>query len=359
MLNRIKQYMLQNYFGKHFPLQHRVYMIFFFETYAMSIPSALTNTLLHKGIAGVIFQWGYVVFCTVMAFLVPRNRLTFQKPHLLFVAFVYVPFLYFQAAGYDGTALLFSLLAVFLLGIVFTGKARILIIALNLLEYLVCILASYRYPQTVTPHGSPQAELLDLLVALTLTFIGLSIMTVFISRVFEDNSKALLELSIHDELTGVYNRRYLTEFLQRELEAAKQTNGSVYLLMLDIDHFKRINDSYGHRIGDRVLTACVRAMQSALSERDMLARYGGDEFAVVLHAQTPESALEVAERARRVVEATRFESGVLVTVSIGIERSRAGDSIEDLLTRADHCMYQAKQNGRNQVVKGRMMSSAA
>ncbi|MEA4969544.1 MAG: diguanylate cyclase [Candidatus Pelethousia sp.] len=89
------------------------------------------------------------------------------------------------------------------------------------------------------------------------------------------------------------------------------------------------------------------------------ARANATERAGGRGAQTPQSALAVAERIRRVVAAARFESGALVIVSIGIDRSRPGDTTEDLLNRADHCMYQAKQNGRNQVVKGSMIDSAA
>ncbi len=352
MLSRFKQLMLQNYFGKHFPLDYRVYMIFFFESYFISVLSGITNTMLNKGLFGVILQWTYIGFCTVLFFVIPRVRLALLKPHLLFVTFIYVPFLYFQTAGYDGTALLFAQLGLFLLGIVFSGKTRIIIIGLNIIDYLACVIISHRYPQTVIPHGSPEALIIDLVVALILSFTSLAIATIYISKAFEDNNNTLAELTIRDGLTGVYNRRFLTGFLQQELDTAAQTGQSIYVLMLDVDHFKRINDNYGHGFGDHVLSSCAQAVQGILRKCDVIARYGGEEFVIILLPQIPAKADAIAERIRQAVAALRFGHGVTVTVSIGVEKSRPGDTSEELLNRADRCMYQAKQNGRNQVVVG-------
>ncbi len=352
MINRLKQLTIQNYFGKQFPLDYRVYMIFFFESYFISILSAITNTMLNKGLFGLVLQWSYIIFCTVMIFVLPRIRLTLQKPHLLFITFIYIPFLYFQTAGYDGTALLFAQLGIFLLAIVFSGKARIIIIALNILNYLACIIVSQLYPQLVTPHNGPVALLIDLIVALILSFTGLAILTIYISKVFADNSNTLAELSIRDALTGVYNRRFMTDFLQRELDRARQTGSRVYVLMLDIDHFKRINDTYGHGFGDHVLLACAQAIQNTLRKSDVIVRYGGEEFAIIMPAQTPVKVADIAERIRQAISSLRFRYNVTITVSIGIEESQPDDTIEDILIRADQCMYKAKQNGRNRVVVG-------
>ncbi|MGI6176029.1 MAG: GGDEF domain-containing protein [Christensenellales bacterium] len=352
MLNRFKQVMLHQYFGKQFPLDYRIYMIFFFESFFLSILSAATNTALNKGLPGLILQWAYVAFCIVLLFVIPRIRLALQKPHLLFITFFYIPFLYFQTAGYHGTALLFASLGFFLLGIVFKGKARIALITLNILDYLACILISHFYPQTVVPHSGSDAMLIDLIVAVVLSFVGLSILTLYISRVFEDNRKTLSELSVRDALTGVYNRRFLNSFLQNILDTSRKKGDKFYVLMLDIDHFKYINDTYGHVFGDHVLLACVQAIQSILRKGDIIARYGGEEFAVILFPRRPNNAVDIAERIRRMISSLRFHYNVTVTVSIGVARSRPEDTIEALLDRADQYMYCAKQSGRNQVAAG-------
>lgn len=352
MMKRFIQLMIQNYFGKQFPLDYRVYMIFFFESYFISIFSGITNTMLNKGLFGLILQWSYIIFCTIMIFVIPRIRLTIQKPHLLFITFIYIPFLYFQTAGYDGTALLFAQLGLFLLGIVFTGKMRIIIIILNILDYLVCIMISHLYPQTVIPHSGSNALIIDLAVALILSFTGLAILTIYVSNVFEDNSNTLAELSIRDALTGAYNRRFMTDFLQRELDTVRQTGNNIYVMMLDIDHFKLINDTYGHGFGDHVLLACVQAIKSVLRKCDVVVRYGGEEFAIILLPQMPTKAGEIAERIRQAISALRFRYAITITVSIGVTVSQLNDTIDDIINRADQCLYKAKQNGRNQVVIG-------
>ncbi len=357
MMSKFKQLLIQNYFGRQFPLDYRVYMIFFFESYFISILSATTNTMLKKGILGLVLQWSYIIFCTALIFVLPRIRLAFEKPHLLFITFIYIPFLYFQTAGYDGTALLFAQLGIFMLGIVFSGKTRIIVIFLNVCNYLACIMISYRWPQTVTPHGNPKALVIDLVVGLVLSFTGLIILTAYITKVFSDNSNTLAELSIRDALTGLYNRRFLDDYLQRELDTARETGNKIYVLMLDIDHFKKINDTYGHGFGDHVLLACAQAMQSTLRKCDVVARYGGEEFAIIINPPTFTRIGDVAERIRQNISSLRFRYDVTVTVSIGIAESSPDDTIEEILTRADQYMYKAKQNGRNQVVAGNMTMS--
>lgn len=355
MITQFKQLMIQNYFGKQFPLDYRVYMIFFFECYFISILSGITNTLLNKGLFGIILQWSYIIFCTIMFFVIPRIRLSLQKPNLLFITFIYIPFLYFQTAGYDGTALLFAQLGLFLLCIVFSGRKRIIIVVLNITDYLICIIISYRYPQTIIPHGSPEAMLIDLVMAVFLSFTGLSILTIYISKVFTDNSNTLAELSIRDALTGIYNRRFMTDFLQRELDTAAQTGKEIHVMMIDIDHFKQVNDTYGHGFGDHVLLACVQAIQSVLRKCDVIARYGGEEFVVILLCQMPEKAVDIAERIRQAISSLRFRYDVTITVSIGIVKSQPGDTTEGILNRADQCMYKAKQSGRNRVISRNML----
>lgn len=350
MLKRLQHRMNENYFGKHFPLDYRVYMIFFFESYFISILSAITNTLLNKGIFGIVLQWTYIVFCSFLLFLLPRRRLIIQKPHLLFITFMYIPFLFFQTAGYHGTALLFAQLGIFLIGIVFSGNERIIIISLNILEYLVCILINYKFPQTVIDHSGPGAQLIDLIVALILSFSGLAALTVFISMVFSDNNKALEELSIRDALTGTYNRRYLNDFLSRQLEADSSAYANLYVMMLDIDHFKRINDSHGHGFGDRVLLECAQTIRDNLRDYDVVVRYGGEEFVIIAFLNNDSIALEFAERIRKKISSLHFRYDLSITVSIGLSPFKPGDTVESILERADQCLYKAKQSGRNRVV---------
>jgi diguanylate cyclase (GGDEF)-like protein len=168
--------------------------------------------------------------------------------------------------------------------------------------------------------------------------------------------------SVRDPLTGLFNRRYLEETLQRELRRAERNGDAVALLMLDIDHFKRLNDSCGHQAGDALLKKFGEFLCRRTRGQDVACRYGGEEFVVILSGASLETAKERAEllreEARKV--AVQFEGRLLrsVTVSVGVSASPAhGSTAEDLLRAADAALYRAKTRGRNLVVVGHAATS--
>lgn len=164
------------------------------------------------------------------------------------------------------------------------------------------------------------------------------------------------ELAHTDALTGVANRRRFDEEIRRECRSAVRSGQQLSLLMIDIDHFKRLNDAMGHPMGDRRLREVAREL-SALSRRggDLVARYGGEEFAVLLRSASSEAAAQFAERLRSGIEQLRLEApppGAYVTISVGVSCLRAamnGDPAA-LIADADACLYEAKRRGRNCVV---------
>jgi diguanylate cyclase (GGDEF)-like protein len=171
----------------------------------------------------------------------------------------------------------------------------------------------------------------------------------------------LEEVSITDGLTQIYNHRYLVSRLHYEFERAKRYGLPFSLIMLDIDHFKAYNDNNGHLAGDEALKKVARLILGAIRETDIVGRYGGEEFAVILfHADAIQMA-EVAERIRRTIEETPFPNEELqpmgrITVSIGGScLSHGMMTMEDLIRSADEALYRAKKNGRNQVaIEGRV-----
>jgi two-component system cell cycle response regulator len=166
-------------------------------------------------------------------------------------------------------------------------------------------------------------------------------------------------LATTDGLTGLLNRRTFNAVLDRRWREAQRYKRPLSLLLLDIDHFKKVNDGYGHPAGDAVLKAVAKLAQECARDTDAVARYGGEEMAVVLPETDTEGAQAIAERIRRAVEAAQHptEHGALrVTVSIGI--STVGKSPEDLLESADKALYRAKQSGRNRVESARGRAAA-
>ncbi|MGC2194915.1 MAG: diguanylate cyclase [Terriglobales bacterium] len=157
----------------------------------------------------------------------------------------------------------------------------------------------------------------------------------------------------HDALTGIWNRRALLDLLQREIERASRSQTSTGLLMLDLDHFKEVNDTHGHLAGDAVLREMARRVTQVIRSYDLVGRHGGEEFLVVLPGCDPQQTLQSAERIRSVVAAHPVivdYSEIHVTISVGATATTANASEQEILAIADTALYQAKNAGRNRTV---------
>jgi len=169
------------------------------------------------------------------------------------------------------------------------------------------------------------------------------------------NARVLSETAYaaeHDHLTGAPTRRAFFEVAGRELARARRQAGSVGLLLVDADHFKRINDTYGHGVGDQVLRDLVQRIMGVIRKNDFCARLGGEEFAVLLPDTSMEAALVAAERLRTALDrpAPATGAGAPYTVSIGLAMLEAGEEFDSLMQRADAALYAAKEAGRNRVM---------
>jgi diguanylate cyclase (GGDEF)-like protein len=161
--------------------------------------------------------------------------------------------------------------------------------------------------------------------------------------------------AITDDLTGLHNRRYLDDALEEQLAQARVGSERFSLIMMDLDRFHGINDKHGQAFGDQVIAAVAPSVSESIGQKDIAARYGGDEFVVIMPSQTADEALEVAERIRAAVEALRVTapdgSDVPVTTSQGIaEYPRHASDAESLKAAADEALYAAKESGRNRAV---------
>lgn len=165
-------------------------------------------------------------------------------------------------------------------------------------------------------------------------------------RCIEESSKV-------DALTGLHNRRWLEEMYSREMSRSNSGNFSLSAFMLDIDHFKNVNDTYGHLAGDQVLMSVAQAIVHSLRPSDMPVRYGGEEFTVFLPGTSTDNAKIIAERMRRNIERMQIvlpsSEVIQVTVSIGFTERLENDSVRSIIERADQALYHAKENGRNRV----------
>ena len=171
-----------------------------------------------------------------------------------------------------------------------------------------------------------------------------------------EDFQSSIEMAITDQLTGLYNRRYLSSHLSNLVEETHEKGATISCLILDIDYFKKVNDTYGHDVGDQVLIEFARRISKNVRGMDLACRYGGEEFVIIMPETDISFAHMVAERLRQDVAMAPFQidadvSQLDITVSIGVTASEGdGDSADEFLKRADQALYQAKKDGRNKVV---------
>jgi diguanylate cyclase (GGDEF)-like protein len=165
----------------------------------------------------------------------------------------------------------------------------------------------------------------------------------------------LRDSSLRDGATHLYNRRFLEEFIDKTAEQALRSHVSYSILMIDIDYFKMVNDTYGHDSGDIVIKSLAEILQQTVRKSDLPIRYGGEEFLVLLHNTTPEGSLQVAQKIRTSFAAKKYHFGsdtIQKTLSIGISHFPSdADSIWKVIKFADLALYEAKHTGRNRVIE--------
>jgi diguanylate cyclase (GGDEF)-like protein len=201
----------------------------------------------------------------------------------------------------------------------------------------------------VTPSYFQGVIFLIALAVILITSVG------FLLMHKERAEEAAKRLAVTDPLTGTFNRLTFLELGAREIARTRRTKGALSLLMLDIDHFKRVNDQFGHQAGDVALKCVVESLQGCLRREDLLVRYGGEEFCVLLPDVKLDHAALLAERARAAVERGGFSfrgkrSPLTISVGVALLMRDSAEDIERLVSRADEALYSAKASGRNRVV---------
>ncbi len=204
--------------------------------------------------------------------------------------------------------------------------------------------------QTDSLYAARKNLIINIAIGVFVTFLVILLVGITVN-IFHNR---LEELAVKDDLTGIFNRRKFEELFNRENDLAKRFGYVLSLLFLDIDDFKSINDRFGHQAGDRYLQKMAGVLQENIREIDVVARWGGEEFLVLLHRPIDSQALQVAERLRAAVAGIQITSGkeiITRTISIGLATSIAGElSMQELINQADKAMLQAKQSGKNRVI---------
>lgn len=205
--------------------------------------------------------------------------------------------------------------------------------------------------------GGVSAQVISYLARIHLFLMALLLSTAIMTLAREQHRRTQIRAEIldrwanTDSLTGVSNRRAADRMLRNRLAEAERYNRKLSVILLDVDHFKTINDQQGHACGDAVLRGLVRRLEDCLRESDCLARWGGEEFLIIMPETEAGAAAEVAGRCQAALSALPIE-GQTISATFGVAGYRSGDSIEALVGRADRALYAGKKEGRNRVLVG-------
>ena len=325
---------------------------------AVYLPCALLLALVAW--LGYLPEWFVPVWLATFALanlvffaLIQTNaNLRFKDPSMtmaqMAVAIAAVAMVLYHAQAARGALLMFLLVVLFF-GVLQLKTAEVLVMgALCSLAYgaVIVLLTLNRPGQVNVKLEWVQWIALTATLAVLCPFVGY---LGNIRRRLGESLRAIKELAQRDALTGIFNRHHLTETLEREIARCERGAAPLLLAVVDVDHFKRINDTHGHLVGDRVLQAVAGRLQDTLRKGDYLARFGGEEFVLLMAVNGPDAAQATCDRMRTSVEQLQIDElgSQRVTVSVGGSFHRPQDTQGSLLQRADAALYRAKCNGRN------------
>lgn len=355
------RYPLFNY--KNLELKHRLSVIFlltgmFLSTLAVIVTFAF-GTPFWLNIPNILIA----LLCFLLPLIYVDKLLKSTVAVLIIVGCLYFPFLFFTNAGNSGSGPLYFIMIIIYFSF-YLDKKKLLLAEIALVIFYASIMVfAYIHPEFVIPYDDKLTETIDMIIAVSSISVTISIVsyTTFIEYKKEREhvgnllnevqiqKNKLEQVLIIDQLTETYSRSYFMKKLVEEIEFNKEKASPFYVLMIDIDDFKHINDTYGHLYGDRVLFDVAQAIKNTLRTHDIVARYGGEEFAVLITHSNKESGKLIAERIRANVEQLKHRYEDTVSVSIGLAKNKLEDTDQSILKRADDLLYVAKENGKNQV----------
>ena len=337
-------------------IEFKIYVVISLIGIIYSIIGGMMNIVFKIGILPVaisFFMTGVILSLLMYSLRSGRYEWSaFAAISILAVGFY--PFIWITSGGSHGNAPYFYIFNFIIIAIIFRGAKAFILSAINILTLLSGIAIEYTHPEMIASLESDQVRLMDngifLIVICVCSFLLVHyIMTEYNLKIgkLDRNKEQLSMLSRTDTLSGLYNRRYIMEILKEKIDSQK----SIALIMIDIDHFKSINDTYGHSIGDQVIVRIAETLKNSTRESDVLGRIGGEEFLIILDTENYDKTYFVAQKLRAVVsQLSWIKFPHQITISLGVYVTQLQDSYSDALEKVDICLYKAKELGRNKVV---------
>jgi len=364
----------------------RIFNVVFIVGIFMSFSASLVNyflglnTVLLITLACGIFTVGlYIVF------KITKNYNLLSMLVVILLSFVFFPTMWLANGGTYGSIPYYIIINAGIIALLLTGLQRKILLVLFALAVCGLIVIEYYRPDLVVGYDSRLVRYIDLSSGLYIclfSMVGLIAGLVDsymgelrkseqylaaleeknrelikakeraeeLNRLLNEEKQKLQELSITDFLTGTFNKRFITSCLEEAIEASRNEQKKLTVAMIDIDNFKNINDTYGHVYGDYVLEKIAKIITSSLRQNDIIGRFGGDEFLIILRDTSREEGYEIMERIRKKILEIKWENDLEVTISGGVIEV-GSDELTNLLYKADQLLYRAKHKNKNLIEK--------
>ncbi|SDZ21624.1 GGDEF domain-containing protein [Tindallia californiensis] len=334
------------------PHQRHLFRFILLYCIIVSIINMVTNIALSLPYR-INIKWAILFLLSFSILLTQRKKGESYPAKILFFLYLilfFMPIGFFDAGGSQSASIGYLVLTAVLITTLLSGKHRLFFLGILLLLFQCLLVAEYHYPHWVSSH-SPASLLYDRLIQVPIilgsTFLALR----HHSYAFEETHSQLETAVSTDTLTTLYNRGKLDSALSIMLSRYHQHKHPFSILLIDMDHFKRINDTYGHPAGDRVLKEFAQILTHNIRKTDIAGRWGGEEFMIILPDANSSIAYTISEKIRKAAQNNLLIGNHKVTVSIGITEVQHRDTLSRIIKRVDNALYQAKHQGRNRVIQ--------
>lgn len=349
----------EKFFAKNASLEEKTFLLVSFSGIFMSAIGLAGNLSLGLSVVTLIIPAINILIDIVcITYFTKTGR--WQIPSfivILYAIFVLFPSLWFSTGGATGSTMPFVVLIGIFVVIAFKGRFRACILSIVIVMFTTFTLLEMHYPAITTPYPDRESHYIDLALGMILSYCVSVYLAYQVLGDYEKSKKeseALvrqLEInSITDALTGIYNRRFLSACLDEEMRKAYDSGDELAICIMDIDFFKKINDTYGHNYGDEVLVGLSRCVAGSLGDDEIFGRYGGEEFLIIFKGCSLAGAVAKMEAVRESLKKLQWVDGICVTLSGGLSAYQKGVSFSKFLEEADGNLYRAKQEGRNRIV---------
>ena len=351
---------LSNFFAKVFKkdldIRHIIFLYSALAGAVLSSVGAVGNFIMNLPTFSIIIpsiNFIVDVVCAVYSIKTKKWKTT-AIIVFFFASFVLFPFLWFTTGGTMSSNLPLIIGLGLVLIIVFEGKLRGFFFVSTLALYSAFIILELYHPNIFIPYPTREVWYVDVLIGFVLSFLasgGLAYITLSRHNAAKKNAEGLAKqletMSYTDQLTGVYNRRFLLASIDEAMRRSFDSRAPLTVCIMDIDHFKIVNDTYGHLYGDKVLAKIAEVISGCISSNEVLGRYGGEEFVILFKNSDLNRSLAIIDNFLSELKNIQWEHGGSITLSLGVNIYSRGISYSKFMEQADANLYKAKNSGRN------------